>query len=198
MKRNLISNLTIVIRRAIFTTLIAVLLTGCSGFDGATSIVGKSTEIDLNGDIETIAEGVSRFDANSALTASAFTLEDYEEISNNNITILDSIEMSVRKFKSDILEAWDELPTEDTASSPSRSKLLNWAKGYETWILYQREMQKLSSACLLTSQTKSEFDTCALLNLNRTLEFERLSRIDLSSAIQGIQEWRDSIGASNG
>lgn len=198
MKRNSGPIKTERIKPAIVSVLIAVLLSGCSGFDGATSVFGKSSEIDLNADVETIATDVSRFDANSALTSSATTLEDYEEISNNNVIILDSIEISVGKFKSDILEAWDELPAEDTANSPSRSKLLNWANGYETWIFYQREMQKLGSACLVTSQTKYEYDTCALNNFNRTMELENLSRNDLSYAIQGIQEWRDSIGANNG
>lgn len=198
MKRNSGQIKTEGIKRAIVSVLIAVLLSGCSGFDGASSVFGKSSEIDLNADVETIATDVSRFDANSALSSSASTIEDYAEISKNNSIILDSIEISVDKFKSDILEAWDGLPTEDTTSSPSRSKLLNWAKGYETWIFYQREMQKLGDACLLTSQTKSEFDNCAFNNFNRTMELENLSRNDLSYAIQGIQEWRDSIGANNG
>jgi hypothetical protein len=30
------------------------------------------------------------------------------------------------------------------------------------------------------------------------MDFERLSRSDLTSAIKGIQEWRESVGASNG
>lgn len=178
--------------------LIALLLSGCAGFGGGTSVLGTSSEIDLNADIESIADGVSRFDVNTALTSSATILQDYIDISSNNETILNSIETSVQKFKSDIQSAWDELPSEDNLTSPSRDKLLKWAGGYETWIYYQREMQKLGSACTITSQTKSEYDICAISNFNRAMEFEGLSRSDLTAAIQGIQEWRESVGASNG
>lgn len=184
--------------RAFAAVLIALLLSGCAGFGGGASVLGASPQIDLNADVESIADGVSRFDANSALTSSATTLQDYIDISSNNETILNSIETSVLKFKLDIQDAWDDLPSTDDASSPSRGKLMKWAEGYETWIYYQREMQKLGSACTITSQTKSEYDICAMNNFNRAMEFERLSRSDLSVAIQGIQEWRQSIGASNG
>jgi len=198
MKINCTSNKSVSINRALVTVLIALLLSGCAGFGGGTSVLGTSSEIDLNADVESIAAGVSRFDANTALTSSATTLQDYVDISNNNETILNSIETSVQKFKSDIQEAWEDLPAEDGPSSPSRGKLLKWAEGYETWIYYQREMQKLGSACTITSQTKSEYEICALNDFNRAMDFERLSRSDLSNAIQGIQEWRESIGANNG
>ena len=186
------------INRVLITLFAALMLSSCAGFGGASSISGTASQIDLNADVESIASGVSKFDANTALTSSASTLQDYVDIANNNESILDSIDSAVQKFKSDVQDAWEDLPDEDTASSPSRSKLLKWAEGYGTWIYYQREMQKLGAACTITSQTKSEYDICAINNLNRAMEFERLSRIDLSNAIQGIQEWRESIGASDG
>ena len=197
-KINKASNKSISANCAVLALLIALLLSGCAGFGGGTSVTGTSSEIDLNADVESIAEGVSRFDANTALTSSATTLQDYIDISSNNETILNSIESSVQKFKLNIQDAWDELPAEDDLTSPSRGKLLKWAEGYETWIYYQREMQKLGSACTITSQTKSEYDICAINNFNRAMEFERLSRSELTAAIQGIQEWRESVGASNG
>jgi len=186
------------IYRGLVVLLVALLLSGCAGFSGASSVLGTAPDIDLNADVESIADGVSRFDANTALTSSATTLQDYVDISNNNEIILNSIETSVQKFKLDIQEAWEDLPDQDDVSSPSRAKLLKWAEGYETWIYYQREMQKLGAACTITSQTKSEYDICAINNFNRAMDFERLSRSDLTSAIQGIQEWRESVGASNG
>ena len=125
-------------------------------------------------------------------------MQDYIDISSKNETILNSIETSVQKFKSNLQDAWDELPPEDDLTSPSRGKLLKWAEGYETWIYYQKEMQKLGSACTITSQTKSDYDICAISNFNRAMEFERLSRSDLTAAVQGIQVWRESVGASNG
>jgi hypothetical protein len=198
MKINKNSSTSVSFYRGLVVLLVALLLSGCAGFSGASSVLGTSAEIDLNADVESIADGVSRFDANTALTSSATTLQDYVDISNNNEDILNSIETSVQKFKADIQEAWEDLPAEDVASTPSRAKLLKWAEGYETWIYYQREMQKLGSACTITSQTKSEYDICAISNLNRAMEFERLSRSDLTPAIQGIQEWRESVGASNG
>jgi hypothetical protein len=198
MKINKDSGTSVSFYRGLFVLLVALLLSGCAGFSGASSVLGTSPEIDLNADVESIADGVSKFDANTALTSSATTLQDYVDISNNNEVILNSIETSVQKFKGNIQQAWEDLPAQDDASSPSRAKLLKWAEGYETWIYYQREMQKLGSACTITSQTKSEYDICAISNFNRAMEFERLSRSDLTAAIQGIQEWRESVGASNG
>jgi hypothetical protein len=198
MKNNHTLSRSVSINLALVSVLIVLLLSGCAGFGGGTSMLGASSEIDLNADVESIAAGVSRFDANTALTSSATTLQDYVDISNNNENILNSIETSVQKFKSDIQEVWEDLPAEDGPSSPSRGKLLKWAEGYETWIYYQREMQKLGSACTITSQTKSEYDNCALNNFNRAMEFERLSRSELSSAVQSIQDWRESIGVGNG
>jgi hypothetical protein len=198
MKNNHTLSRSVSINLALVSVLIVLLLSGCAGFGGGTSMLGASSEIDLNADVESIAAGVSRFDANTALTSSATTLQDYVDISNNNENILNSIETSVQKFKCDIQEVWEDLPAEDGPSSPSRGKLLKWAEGYETWIYYQREMQKLGSACTITSQTKSEYDNCALNNFNRAMEFERLSRSELSSAVQSIQDWRESIGVGNG
>ena len=198
MKINKDSSASVLFYRGLVVLLVALLLSGCAGFSGASSVLGTSPEIDLNMDVESIANGVSRFDANTALTSSATTLQDYVDISNNNEVILNSIETSVQKFKGNIQQAWEDLPAQDDASSPSRAKLLKWAEGYETWIYYQREMQKLGAACTITSQTKSEYDICAIRNFNRAMEVERLSRSDLTAAIQGLEEWRESVGASNG
>jgi len=174
-----------------------VLLAGCAGFGGGMGSA-SSSNIDLNADVEAIASGVSRFDANTASTSSANSLQDYVNLSDNNESILDSIEVSVQKFKSDINNAWEDLPAEDSTDSPSRNKLLKWAEGYETWIYYQREAQKLGNACATTSQTKSEYELCAMNNFNRLMDFERLSRSELTLAIEGIQEWRRSVGATDG
>ena len=73
--------------RAFAAVLIALLLSGCAGVGGGSSVLGASPQIDLNADVESIADGVSRFDANSALTSSATTLQDYIDISSNNKTI---------------------------------------------------------------------------------------------------------------
>lgn len=194
------SAITVLIARIWIAVLAALMLTGCTGFGGGAfnSTSSKALSIDLNADVEAIANEISKFDANSASSSAAKSLQDYVELSENNESILDSIEITVKKFKDDIKLAWNELPAEDTETSPSRDKYLNWVQGYETWVYYQRESQKLGSACIVTSQTKEDFELCTLNNFNRTMEFERLSREDLSAAIQDIRDWRDSIGASNG
>ena len=84
MKINKDSSTSVSFYRGLVVLLVALLLSGCAGFSGASSVLGTSPEIDLNADVESIADGVSRFDANTALTSSATTLQDYVDVSNNN------------------------------------------------------------------------------------------------------------------
>ena len=182
------------------TFLAAFFLSGCTGFGGGAfnSTSANAIGIDLNADIDAIAYEVSKFDANSAASSTAESLQDYVKLSDNNESILDSIELTVKKFKNDIEMWWNDLPAEDTKTSPSRDKYLKWAEGYVKWIYYQRESQKLGSACTVTAQTKEEFVLCTINNLNRTMEFERLSKEDLNIAVQDIRDWSQSIGGNNG
>jgi hypothetical protein len=174
--------------KPILVSVILFLLTSCSA---STDLNGGN--IDFNKDIESIAEGVARFENNSknAIDINNQGGDNYAQIVIENKAALDQIENSTEVFLSHINQASSRLPTEDTAESPSKSKLLAWANGYKSWIYYQRLAQEVGEKCL---KSEMDFTDCTIVNLPEVLEYERLSRVDLQNAIAGIQEWRNSLG----
>ena len=169
---------------------ILLLLTGCSA---NSSTYSQSEDIDFNMDIEVIGKGVQRFEANSknAIDISNAGGEDFSEIIIENQAALDEVDSATDVFLSHINQASSKLPSEDTDESPSKAKLLAWANGYKSWVMYQRLGQAIGEKCL---NSNLKFSDCLLMNLSDTMEYERLSRVDLNNAVAGIQEWRRSLG----
>lgn len=165
------------------------LLTACSG----TSSFSDSSSIDFNQDVEVIAKGIDRFERNSqnATDMANQGRDAFGEIADENKAALDEIDLATDVFLSHINQASSRLPKKDTAESPSEAKLLAWANGYKSWVYYQRKQQTLGEKCLAS---ELEFKACLIVNLAESLEYERLSRVDLTNAIAGIQEWRKSLG----
>ena len=165
-----------------------LLLTSCSQIVGL-AIGGP--DIDFNADIEAIAFGVKKFEANTSKSGSVKTLEDFKVISENNGAILDEINASAESFLLDIERASSKLPDEDTAETPSKSKLLAWAEGYKSWVYFQEQNQVIGEECL---RQKTEWMNCLLRNFSTTAQNESSSQIKLTAAVQGIQEWRKLAG----
>jgi hypothetical protein len=172
-----------------FVVMVVFLLTACSG----TSSFNDSAGIDFNQDVAVIAQGIERFERN---TQKAIDMDNpdrnaYADIVVENKAALDEVELATDVFLRHINQASSLLPKVDTTESPSESKLLAWANGYKSWVYYQRQAQSIGEKCLAPGQN---FTECLLLNLSKTLEFERLSQVDLKNAIAGIQVWRNSLG----
>jgi hypothetical protein len=147
--------------------------------------------IDFNADVEAIGLGVQKFDANSSASKDIETFEEFKYITENNGEILREIYAATDKFQLNIERAGSRLPLVDSLESPSKSKMLAWAEGYKSWVFYQMENQKLGEECL---DYPSEWMSCLINKLPLTSENDSLSTIKLSSAIQGIQEWRTFVG----
>jgi hypothetical protein len=172
-----------------FVVTVMLLLTACSG----TSISSDSADIDFNQDVAVIAQGIERFERNTqkAIDMANPDRNAYTDIIVENKAALDEVELATDVFLRHINQASSLLPKVDTTESPSESKLLAWANGYKSWVYYQRQAQSIGEKCLTPGQN---FTECLLLNLSKTLEFERLSQVDLKNAIAGIQVWRNSLG----
>lgn len=163
-------------------------LTSCGQIVGA-AIGGPS--IDFNADVEAIRVGVQKFEENSSQSGNVQTFEDFRLISENNGIILDEIDAATDNFLSNIEQASSELPTEDTMDSPSKAKLTAWAEGYKSWVYFQKLNQRIGSECL---NYPTEWMTCLINKLPETSQNEQNSTVKLKIAIQGIQEWRQSVG----
>lgn len=172
-------------RKIIAVVAATLLLSSCAGISGGA--VGGQ-DIDFNADVEAIAAGVRKFDENTKQSLNIQTYEDFRSITENNGKILEEIDVATENFRSNIERASSELPSEDTKESPSKSKLLAWADGYKTWIYYQELNQSIGVECL---NFPDDWMNCLLNNLSTTSRNEQASTLQLTIAIQGIQEWRD-------
>ena len=171
--------------KLLLSLVITLLTTSCAA--------NSEASIDFNKDIESIAQGIDRFEVNSknAVEISRQGGDDFAKIVSENKSALDEVDLATDVFLSHINQASSRLPKEDTAESPSEAKLIAWANGYKSWVYYQRQVQTLSEKCLAS---ELEFTACGLVNLPDVLEYERLSQVDLKNAVAGIQEWRKSLG----
>jgi hypothetical protein len=175
------------------TKLVAILLslfflTSCGQLNNG-AVGGPS--IDFNADIEAIAVGVRKFEENTRQSSNIQTYEDFRSISESNGRILDEIDASTDIFLTNIEKASSELPSEDSTESPSKSKLIAWAEGYKTWVYYQKLNQTIGSECL---NYPDDWMNCLITRLPETSQNEQSSTINLTIAIQGIQEWQRLAG----
>jgi len=160
------------------------LLTSCSQIVGA-AIGGP--DIDFNANVQAISIGLKKFEVNTSKSGSVKTFEDFKAITESNGAILDEISASTELFLSDIERASSKLPVDDTSESPSKSKLIAWAQGYQTWVYFQKQNQIIGEECLKQASLWLE---CLLTNFSTTAQNENSSTIKLKPAIEGIQEWR--------
>lgn len=175
-------------KRFIAITVMTLLLSSCAGMGGGANV---ARDIDFNADVEAISTGVSKFDENTRQSLNIETYEQFKSISENNGRILEEIDAAIDNFRSNIERASSELPSEDSTKSPSKSKLLAWADGYKTWIYYQKLNQSIGVECL---NYPDSWTNCLISRLSETSQNEQASTVQLTIAIQGIQEWRDFAG----
>lgn len=165
-----------------------LLLSSCAGLSGGAT---GGRNIDFNADVEAIAAGVRKFEENTKQSPNVQTYEDFKSISENNGRILEEIDVATDNFRSNIERASSKLPSEDTIESPSKSKLLAWADGYKTWIYFQKVNQSIGVECL---NYPDDWMNCLISKLSETSKNEQASTVQLTKAIQGIQEWRELAG----
>ena len=96
----------------------------------ALLIPNANAGIDLQADLNRIVAGISRFDANSASSASVNTMSDVRRLFSNNASILREIRDANAAFKRDLNSAKSQIPSRDTRDSPAFSTLMNLTKGY--------------------------------------------------------------------
>ena len=172
----------------LFLVFSVMLTTSCSGAsNGGTS----SSNIDFNADVALIAQGVEKYEKISAEATNVENEAQYSGLVTETGKILDEIALAVDLFTKHINDSSELLPSSDTSESPSFTKLLAWANGYNKWVYYQKLNLSMGQECLTSNLG---FKGCLVVNFPETLENERLGQIDLKNAIAGIQEWRSSLG----
>jgi hypothetical protein len=173
-------------RITIFLTL-SLTLTGCAQGISTSSGTSDNSNIDFNADIQFIANGVAKFDANSARTSNSLSFDEFLEIYRDNEIALNEVSDATDNFLRNIIRAGERLPSEDTVESPSQSKLLAWANGYKSWVYFQKLNQEISTNCI---NRPANWVLCTAENFSQIMSNQTSSMIKLNAAIQGIQDWR--------
>lgn len=151
--------------------------------------------IDLQADINQIAQGLNKFDANSSNVSSVTNISEVRKIFSNNSAILNEIGVSVSRYKKNLISVKRMIPTRDTKETPKYDTLMNIAKGYEDWLKYQKINQRAAEQCLRSSgKTYNSFLGCSLNNLQETSRNERLSKVKLQSAWNAWKQWQIKFG----
>ena len=161
----------------------------------ALLIPNANAGIDLQADLNRIVAGISRFDANSASSASVNTMSDVRRLFSNNASILREIRDANAAFKRDLNSAKSQIPSRDTRDSPAFSTLMNLTKGYEEWLKYQNLNQANAQKCIDKAGTSfNSFSTCSISLLPKTMDNERFGRLKLQTAWNAWKKWQVKYG----
>jgi hypothetical protein len=157
--------------------------------------VSAIAAIDLQADMNRIVAGIKQFDANSANSASANTLNAVKRIFSNNASILREIGNANSAFKRDLNSAKRQIPSRDTKESPAFNTLMNLAKGYEGWLKYQNMNQSASEKCIKSAgNSLNSYTICAIALLPKAAEHERIGRQKLQAAWDAWKQWQVKFG----
>lgn len=151
--------------------------------------------IDLQADMNRIASGIKRFEANSASSSSVSTMTDVRRIFSNNALILREIGDANAAFKRDLNNAKSQIRSRDTKESPAFSTLIGLTKGYEEWLKYQNMDQAASDKCIKSAGNSFNiYLGCAISLLPKTAEHERIGRQKLKAAWDAWKTWQVKYG----
>ena len=165
-----------------------LLLASCGQNDGASV---SEAGLDFNAKVKAVELGIKKIEDNVSNTGEVTTTEDFEDMTKKSGEVLDEFDALVRTFISDIELASADLPKEDTVENPSKTTLLSWADGYESYAYFQRQNQLISQGCVSKA---AGWMGCVYSNVQAQIDNAKASIDELKVTREAIEKWRKFAG----
>ena len=158
-------------------------LIGCSPGLSSEQLQNK-----IETDFDSLVKYASEFDANSSAANNDTSTENLIRVSEKNKEILNNMEFANDGLYQTLMDNWDSIAGGENEYSPGKEIIRDFSLGYKTWIKYQRMNAQIGDDCIYNAANALD---CLALNLNKIMENEFQSRIQIDEVAQKTAQWRE-------